>query len=105
MLEKYPEELINELLNLPDSDLKGQMLLHYLEINELKIKDSVDLEEMLKYYLDLLFHLSDNYNVNPYLLVQENSSNIEKTNVMTHMLAEKICDSIVNIDKLWTHDN
>ena len=52
------------------------MLLIYLEINELKIKSSTDLEEMLKFYLDLMFHLSDNFNINPYLLVQDYTTNV-----------------------------
>lgn len=101
LLEKYPQELINELLNLPDSDLKGKMLFQYLQINNLEIKESVDLEEMLKYYLDLMFHLSDNYNCNPYLLLHNYTTNESKTHVMTHMLAEKICNSIKNVEQ-WT---
>ena len=99
LLLKYPEELIDELLNMPDSVLKGQMLLQYIEINDLKIVDTTDLKQLLKYYLDLLFHFSDNYNINPYLLAQEYITNKDKTHVMTHMLAEKICHNIINLDK------
>ena len=91
LLEKYPHELINELLNLPDSDLKGQMVLQYLKLNKLEVRASVDMEEMLKFYLDLLFHVSDNYNCNPYLLVHNYSTNQVQNHVMTHILAEKIC--------------
>ena len=55
---------------------------------------------MLKYYLDLMFHLSDSYNINPYLLVTDYTTNTEKTHVMTFMLAEKICNNIENL-KTW----
>ena len=53
---------------------------------------------MLKYYLDLMFHLSDNYNCNPYLLVHNYTTNAQQTHVMTHMLAEKICSCIENLE-------
>lgn len=103
LLDKYPQELINELLNMPDSDLKGQMVLLYLQVNDLEINESVDMEQMLKFYLDLLFHVSDNYNCNPYLLVHSYSNNHCQIHAMTHMLAEKICDSITNLRR-WQPD-
>ena len=59
---------------------------------------------MLKFYLDLMFQLSDNYNLNPYLLVQDYTTSTEKTHVMAHMLAEKVCDHIINLDRWWVEE-
>ena len=86
-------------MNVPVSILKEQMLVKYIQINNLKIKGSIDLEHMLQSNLDFMFNFSENYNINPYLMVQDSTTNMQKTHIMTHILVENICENIVNLDK------